>query len=259
MDTLLVLVAVAVGLAALFAWWVRRANLAVAPAAPWARRELPVGCELGSRLLMASQTTQGGETGAGKPGGTGAPKRQRSTGPSRRSFLRTSWLVSMLGAVGAGSFASIGFLWPNLSGGFGAQIDVDDEETILQFIRDNREPFPYPAGRLYLVEYDESLDSDGSYAEVTNGARVMALYQKCVHLGCKVPWCLSAQWFQCPCHGSNYNRWGEWQSGPAARGLDRFPLQVNEGRVIVDTATIITGPSREAAVLQQQKEGPDCI
>ena len=33
-------------------------------------------------------------------------------------------------------------------------------------------------------------------------AGVVALYQKCVHLGCRVPWCTSSQWFECPCHGS---------------------------------------------------------
>ena len=52
----------------------------------------------------------------------------------------------------------------------------------------------------------------------------VALYQKCVHLGCRVPWCESSQWFECPCHGSKYNRVGEKQGGPAPRGLDRFPL-----------------------------------
>ena len=51
---------------------------------------------------------------------------------------------------------------------------------------------------------------------------IVALYQKCVHLGCKVPWCETSQWFECPCHGSKYNRVGEKQGGPAPRGLDRF-------------------------------------
>ena len=55
-----------------------------------------------------------------------------------------------------------------------------------------------------------------------------ALYQKCVHLGCRVPQCLTSQWFECQCHGSQYNRNGEKKGGPAPRGLDRFPLTVVE-------------------------------
>ncbi len=71
----------------------------------------------------------------------------------------------------------------------------------------------------------------------------VALYQKCVHLGCRVPWCESSQWFECPCHGSKYNRVGEKQGGPAPRGLDRFPLEVSGGNIIVDTGNLQIGPA----------------
>ena len=60
--------------------------------------------------------------------------------------------------------------------------------------------------------------------------------------GCRVPWCPSSQWFECPCHGSKYNRVGEKQGGPAPRGLDRFALEVSGGNIIVDTGLLVTGP-----------------
>lgn len=251
-------------------WWVRRENLAVYPVGRQPRnlRPLPTGCDLGAQLMAAQDTRTPGDVkpaapvgGRARGGGAPAPKRKASSGPTRRTFLRNSWLISTLGLVGGFGGASLAFLWPSLRGGFGAEIDVDEEQTILDYIRDNREPFPYPAGRMYLIDYDPALDPDGQYADITDGgaAGVMAIYQVCVHLGCKVPWCLSAQWFQCPCHGSNYNRWGEWQLGPAPRGLDRFSLRVENGRVLVDTSTVITGPSREGGALQQAQEGPSCI
>ena len=56
----------------------------------------------------------------------------------------------------------------------------------------------------------------------------MALYQKCVHLGCRVPFCQTSQWFECPCHGSKYNEAGEYQLGPAPTGLNRFKLTIDE-------------------------------
>ena len=63
------------------------------------------------------------------------------------------------------------------------------------------------------------------------------LYQKCVHLGCRVPNCVTSQWFECPCHGSQYNRVGEKKGGPAPRGLDRFTPTFTGDSVIVDTSS----------------------
>ncbi len=57
-------------------------------------------------------------------------------------------------------------------------------------------------------------DSDGTYW--------LALYQVCVHLGCKVPFRDDCHSFKCPCHGSHYNIDGEYLDGPAPRSLDRF-------------------------------------
>ena len=59
---------------------------------------------------------------------------------------------------------------------------------------------------------------------------LVALYQKCPHLGCRVPQCITSQWFECPCHGSQYNQVGEKKAGPAPRGMDRFPLTVGRQR-----------------------------
>ena len=87
---------------------------------------------------------------------------------------------------------------------------------------------------------------------------VVALYQKCVHLGCRVPWCKSAQWFECPCHGSRYNRVGEKTGGPAPRGLDRFNVSVDGGQIVVDTAQVVQGPPVGVDTTGQQAEGPHC-
>ena len=87
----------------------------------------------------------------------------------------------------------------------------------------------------------------------------VALYQRCVHLGCRVPWCQSSQWFECPCHGSKYNRVGEKQGGPAPRGLDRFPLEVSGGNITVDTGIIVIGPPIGTNTTNQSPEGAPCV
>ena len=267
MTLAILLLATAAGLLALAYWVIRRANPAAASATPLASRTAP-GCEVGPALLMASAasappasppattTSGGGGAGASKPA---KPKRRKPSGPSRRAFLRNSMAIAWLGVLGGFGGATLAFLWPSLRGGFGAQLEAGSEEEILAYIRENREPYPFPAGRSYLVEYDPALDPDGAYADITNGARIMALYQVCVHLGCKVPWCQTSQWFECPCHGSRYNRWAEYRGGPAPRGLDRFSVAIENGNVIVDTSAIIEGPSRQAAVLDQPPEGPSCL
>ena len=264
--TLLVL-ATAAGLLALAFWWIRRNNLAVYPAgrAPRELRPLPTGCDLGTKLLLATAAGEsGGAVGTASSGaapaasGPAALKRKKKRpGPSRRDFLRTGLLASMAGVLAAFGGASIAFIWPSLRGGFGAQIDVGSEAEVKQGIADGGGRFEFPSGRSYIVAYDESIDEESEYAEVVGGG-FMALYQKCVHLGCRVPWCESSKWFECPCHGSRYNRWGEYQFGPAPRGLDRFAVTVEDGRVIVDTSTVVTGPSRQVNALPQPPEGPHC-
>ena len=269
MTPLLLVLATAVGLLALAFWWIRRTNLAVYPVgrAPRELRPLNTGCDLGAQLMMASTTTESaggavGTTSSGAAPASSGPsalkRRKRREGPSRRDFLRGGLLASALGMLTAFGGASLAFLWPSLKGGFGAKIDVGTEADIAEGISTGGGRFEFPSGRSYLVAYDPSLDPDGAYAEITNGAPFMALYQRCVHLGCRVPWCESSKWFECPCHGSRYNRWGEYQFGPAPRGLDRFAVTLEGGRVIVDTSKVITGPSRGAGALKQPPEGPHC-
>jgi cytochrome b6-f complex iron-sulfur subunit len=91
-------------------------------------------------------------------------------------------------------------------------------------------------------------------------AGLVALYQKCPHLGCRVPECKSSQWFECPCHGSQYNRVGEKKAGPAPRGMDHFAITIGgDGTVTIDTATVITGVPIGTNTTGQEAEGPHCI
>ena len=88
---------------------------------------------------------------------------------------------------------------------------------------------------------------------------IVALYQKCVHLGCRVPWCQTSQWFECPCHGSKYSRVGEKKGGPAPRGLDRFVISIAGSKMTIDTTLVVTGPPIGTDTTNQGAEGPPCV
>ncbi len=112
-----------------------------------------------------------------------------------------------------------------------------------------------------MVPYEGTPVPDADYAALgatTDG--LMALYQRCVHLGCRVPFCLTSKWFECPCHGSKYNEAGEYQLGPAPTGMDRFPISVDgSGNVTVDTAERIPGPPRGVDTINEPPQGPYCV
>jgi cytochrome b6-f complex iron-sulfur subunit len=111
-----------------------------------------------------------------------------------------------------------------------------------------------------LVPYPNTDDKNNMYVKAGVAAEgLMALYQRCVHLGCRVPFCQQSQWFECPCHGSKYSRAGEYRLGPAPRGLDRMVMTVTGGIVTIDTGNIVQGPPRGTNTTGQNPEGPFCI
>jgi cytochrome b6-f complex iron-sulfur subunit len=191
---------------------------------------------------------------AGMPG----PPR-RAPAVSRRDFFRRSLISSLLvfGAQFGG--ASIAFLWPNLKGGFGALIDAGDLNDIKAAVRSG-EPFYVGTGRFYVVPYGGRAMEDADYVGTgVSSEGIMPLYQRCVHLGCRVPFCGQSKWFECPCHGSKYNQAGEYKLGPAPRGMDRFHMEVVEGRVMVDTSEVVLGPARGTDTISQPPQGAFCV
>jgi cytochrome b6-f complex iron-sulfur subunit len=184
---------------------------------------------------------------------------------TRRQFLNRG-VISMfvLGLSGFGA-SVLAFLWPSSTGGFGGKIDLPDGlADILAKINDTKEPYYYAPGRLYVSPYPkEALPKAEQVYEggVLEGMKqgIVALYQKCPHLGCRVPWCKTSQWFECPCHGSQYNRVGEKKGGPAPRGMDRFPVNVDGQKVSVDTGIVVQGPPIGTNTTGQEAEGPHCV
>ncbi len=203
-----------------------------------------------ARRNKATKQEAAGETPAAPKGGT----------ISRRDFQRRALLSSVMLFGAEFGLGTIAFLWPNLKGGFGSKINAGPLADIKSRIE--AEDYVYVgAGRFYVVPWDgvAGTGSANYPEEGVTAEGVMPLYQRCVHLGCRVPFCASSQWFECPCHGSKYNHAGEYKLGPAPRGLDRFQMEIIDGNVWVDTGKPKLGPPRGTNTTDQPQEGPFCV
>jgi len=241
---------------------------AAAGDAPSASTEVELSAEARARADEARDQAAGGVPA--KRSGSGItvwePVDEEEIGVTRRQFLNRGILVTMLAGLGTFGASLLAFLWPSSSAGFGGKISAGKLSDIVGFMTTNKQPFYVPEARTYIQPYPVA---DVAKAKATKAypdfvitgmeSGIVALYQKCVHLGCRVPWCQSAQWFECPCHGSKYNRVGEKRDGPAPRGLDRFQVTVAGGNVTINTGLIAQGPPIGTDTTGQVAEGPHCV
>lgn len=202
-----------------------------------------------------------------QPGGVRLVSAQRvvevsveESGVTRRQFFNRAMnatFFSFLGLMGLGSLA---MFWPKLQGGFGSDVDagaLSDLQTQVVASDGSVIPVFVPEARAYVVPAPDALSDQFSGLPVAAGG-LMALFQRCVHLGCRVPWCATSVGFECPCHGSRYNSIGEYFGGPAGRNLDRFAVEVVGDRFVIRTGTILQ-TSRAASLSVAYPQGPSCI
>ena len=179
-------------------------------------------------------------------------------GISRRQLLRRAVGLALLGMGAESTYAALTMLYPNLAGKFGSVIKLKNKKTYvgaqrLNFALDQRGVFYESQAKAYIVH----LLPGGSTTFLLNGTTLsdqmtaenwvkdkdgsywLAIYQVCVHLGCKFPFRDSCKSFKCPCHGSHYNVDGEYLDGPAPRSADRFEMSFDSsGNVMVNTGKL---------------------
>jgi cytochrome b6-f complex iron-sulfur subunit len=146
-------------------------------------------------------------------------KTQRIT---RRQFLGVIWGASFVALVGQFGAALFNFFQPRtVEGGFGGKVNAG-------LVKE------YKPGTVSYVQ------GGHFYISRLDNGNLLALWQRCTHLGCTVPYVKSKGQFQCPCHGSIFNTKGEVLGGPAPRPMDLFPIEIVAGRIIVDTSQPIS-------------------
>jgi cytochrome b6-f complex iron-sulfur subunit len=195
------------------------------------------------------------------------PVDEEELGVTRRQFLNRALLTSIGFAAAAFGATLLAFLWPTNTKGFGGKFAVGSVNDILEQIAEKGVPAYFPDARAYVEHYPkDALPASKSVKAYQDPAikggleqGIVTLYQKCVHLGCRVPFCPTSQWFECPCHGSKYNRVGQKKAGPAPRGLDLFGMEINGGNLTINTGILVQGPPIGTDTTKQQQEGPFCV
>jgi cytochrome b6-f complex iron-sulfur subunit len=189
-------------------------------------------------------------------------------GVTRRQFFNRGILGATIMSISGFGAASVAFLWPGEGGGFGGIIAAPAKlEDLKATFEADRAPVYVPEAKSYLQPYPTDASVLAAAEKVYEGdvlagmqQGIVALWQTCPHLGCRVPWCQTSQWFECPCHGSKYNRVGEKTGGPAPRGMDRFGVLIGgDGSVSIDTGTTVEGPAIGTNTTGQNAEGPFCV
>jgi cytochrome b6-f complex iron-sulfur subunit len=180
---------------------------------------------------------------------------------SRRRFLRRSMLAVWGLSATAATAGALYMLYPNLAGQFGADLPIGTKSQFPaaapgSFTQDSKGVFYHQEAKTYVMHIaagtktllqGQSLSdqiSSETMVKDSDGSLWVALYQRCVHLGCTVPFRNDCQSFKCPCHGSHYNVSGEYLDGPAPRSLDRFALSFSGDQVVVSTGTIAAAVPR---------------
>ncbi|HYH52766.1 MAG TPA: ubiquinol-cytochrome c reductase iron-sulfur subunit [Solirubrobacterales bacterium] len=73
-----------------------------------------------------------------------------------------------------------------------------------------------------------------------NEGEIIAVSNRCAHLGCPVRFVEAAGNFICPCHGGVYDFVGKVLGGPPVRPLDRFQTRIRKGQVEIGPRYSVT-------------------
>ena len=166
-------------------------------------------------------------TGVPTPGRPEDTAGGRVATKSRRDVLKWGLFGSLLVMLGGATWGFLDYYYPRKVGAFGGKITApytlaDIPVNTVQVVQE---------GKFYLSHVPDGL---------------LALYWKCKHLGCTVPWHPDEEFqgtvgvFHCPCHGSIYLRTGQNVAGPAPAPLDLFAIDLAGGKIVVDTGKITT-------------------
>lgn len=147
--------------------------------------------------------------------------------------------------------------------GFGIAVFAGPLDEVLDSI-ESEGTHDVGAARSWLVRVPDefladAIDTYDSRLHEGLSMGLLALFQKCPHLGCRVPHCSASGWFECSSHRSMYGGTGEHRSGPGPRGPDLLPVRLSDDSVLIDTGVVIEGLPIGTVIVDRPPRGPHCV
>jgi menaquinol-cytochrome c reductase iron-sulfur subunit len=146
-------------------------------------------------------------------------------------------------AQGAGGIAAAGFLLPSVAFAMGPIFEKHQQPWQDIGALDDFNAQQYEARTITIQQGVGEVGKSVAYVRLRNDQfdtdrpdqynRVIAVSNRCMHLGCPIRYVQAAQRFICPCHGGVYAFNGDVDGGPPVRPLDRFYTRIVNDRVQV--------------------------
>jgi len=147
-----------------------------------------------------------------------------STESDRRRFLKA---IAKLFFLGLSVLAGVVYLL------FAYPAKIRKKKTIYVYACDEDE-LPVRGVRQYYIQFPLSGKAAGrKIFIVKTDTKLFSLSPVCTHLGCLVAWQRLAERFVCPCHGGQYDTDGKVVAGPPPTPLNRLPLKIKDGKILV--------------------------
>lgn len=159
----------------------------------------------------------------------GKEQRPPEAGMSRKTFLgwATAGLGAAIGAVLGGAGTGY-FISPALKGEAEGWIDIGPAKDVkpgvpvkIDFTQRKRDAWAVTERRA------------SAWVLTSNGTDFVVFDPRCTHLGCPYRWDDAAKKFLCPCHSAVFDVDGRVVKGPPPRPLDRLPVKLVGGRLLV--------------------------
>jgi menaquinol-cytochrome c reductase iron-sulfur subunit len=149
---------------------------------------------------------------------------------TRRSFY--SVIINLMGAAMAAVVAvpAGAYLLLKPKSGAGADfVEIADVDAL---------PVGKPKEILYLRTrmdgWKRVQEKTSTWVVKDEGGKISAFTPQCTHLGCAYHWEDDPKKFVCPCHNSVFGLDGAVTEGPAPRPLDRHPIQIEGGKLLIN-------------------------
>ncbi len=150
---------------------------------------------------------------------------------TRRSYL--GWLIGLC-ATGVGAFLSVPLVRFAL---YPLRAQTTETKWSDAGAPENLAVASAPVQRSLTVEqidgWRNKISEKVVYVSKAADGKLCVLSAVCPHLGCSVQWQSGKNQFVCPCHGASFAPDGRRLGGPAPRGMDSLPTQVQNNRLMV--------------------------